>query len=74
MKVIYMYNNNMVIADVEYITLAPVTEHAPSRVKEVTIGFFDGTSVCLGRVDDAGNIYSQALNKEVINLTGYKFK
>ena len=73
MRVLYKWNDNTVIAEVQSIVLEPVTTLFSAKKTKVTLQFFDGGELCLGECKESATIYEQALSKGQVNLIGYTF-
>lgn len=73
MRVLYKWNDNTVIAEVQSIVLEPVATLFSSKRTKVTLQFFDGEELCLGECKESSTIYEQALSKGQVNLLGYTF-
>lgn len=73
MRVLYKWNDNTVIAEVQSIVLEPVATLFSSKRTKVTLQFFDGGELCLGECKESVTIYEQALSKGQVNLLGYTF-
>ena len=73
MRVLYKWNDNTVIAEVQSIVLEPVATLFSAKRTRVTLQFFDGAELCLGERKESATIYEQALSKGQVNLLGYTF-
>ena len=73
MRVLYKWNDNTVIAEVQSIVLEPVATLFSAKRTKVTLQFFDGGELCLGECKESITIYEQALSKGQVNLLGYTF-
>lgn len=73
MRVLYKWNDDTVIAEVQSIVLEPVATLFSSKRTRVTLQFFDGGELCLGECKESATIYEQALSKGQVNLLGYTF-
>ena len=73
MRVLYKWNDNTVIAEVQSIVLEPVATLFSAKRTKVTLQFFDEGELCLGECKESATIYEQALSKGQVNLLGYTF-